>query len=117
MLGLFLMMFLGRNCDILCLYFYKSPFTAVILPNFYPDLTSTFLDYSWQNLVGLFMQNHVCHQFPAQGSPEDRGREEQQAKIMDRTVIAERNVVRSDIMVPPLDSIYETNQTYNWGYL
>jgi hypothetical protein len=26
-----------------------------------------------------------------------------QPKIMDRTVIAERNVVRSDIMVPPLD--------------
>jgi hypothetical protein len=40
-----------------------------------------------------------------------------QTKIMDRTVIAERNVVRSDIMVPPLDSIYETIQTYHWGYL
>jgi hypothetical protein len=26
MLGLFVMMFLGLNCDILCLYFYKSPF-------------------------------------------------------------------------------------------
>jgi hypothetical protein len=36
---------------------------------------------------------------------------------MDRTVIAERNVVRSDIMVPPLDSIYETIQTYHWAYL
>jgi len=36
-----------------------------------------------------------------------------QAKIMDRTVIAERNVVRSDIMVPLLDSIYETIQTYH----
>jgi hypothetical protein len=36
---------------------------------------------------------------------------------MDRTVIAERNVVRSDIMVPPLDSIYDTIQTYHWGYL
>jgi hypothetical protein len=40
-----------------------------------------------------------------------------QTKIMDRTVIAERNVVRSDIMVPLLDSIYETIQTYHWGYL
>jgi hypothetical protein len=40
-----------------------------------------------------------------------------QTKIMDRTVIAERNVVRSDIMVPPLDSIYETIQTYHLGYL
>jgi hypothetical protein len=40
-----------------------------------------------------------------------------QTKIMDRTVIVERNVVRSDLMVPPLDSIYETIQTYRWGYL
>jgi hypothetical protein len=40
-----------------------------------------------------------------------------QTKIMDRIVIAEHNVVRSDIMVPPLDSIYETIQTYHWGYL
>jgi hypothetical protein len=40
-----------------------------------------------------------------------------QTKIMDRTVIAKRNVVQSDIMVPPLDSIYETIQTYHWGYL
>jgi hypothetical protein len=36
-----------------------------------------------------------------------------QTKIMDRTVIVERNVVRSNIMVPPLDSIYETIQTYH----
>jgi len=36
-----------------------------------------------------------------------------QTKIMDRTVIAERNVVGSDLMVPPLDSIYETIQTYH----
>jgi hypothetical protein len=28
-----------------------------------------------------------------------------QAKIMDRTVIAKRNVIRSDIMVPPVDNI------------
>lgn len=40
-----------------------------------------------------------------------------QAKIMDRTVIAERNVVRANIMVPPLDSIYETIHTYHWDYL
>jgi hypothetical protein len=36
---------------------------------------------------------------------------------MDRPVIAERNVVRSDIMVAPLDSIHDTIQTYHWGYL
>jgi hypothetical protein len=39
------------------------------------------------------------------------------AKIMDRQVIAERNVVRSDIMVAPLDSIHDIIQTYHWGYL
>jgi hypothetical protein len=36
---------------------------------------------------------------------------------MDRTVIAERNVVRADIMVPPLSSIHETVQHYQWTYL
>jgi hypothetical protein len=40
-----------------------------------------------------------------------------QSKTMDRIVIAERNVIRSDIMVPPLDNILDIIQTYNWGYL
>lgn len=40
-----------------------------------------------------------------------------QVKTMDRTVIAQRNVIRSDIMVPPLDSMHAIIQTYNWGYL
>jgi hypothetical protein len=40
-----------------------------------------------------------------------------QAKIMDRSVIAERNVLRADIMVPPLDNILDIIQKYNWGYL
>jgi hypothetical protein len=39
------------------------------------------------------------------------------AKIMDRPVITEQNVVRYDIMVAPLDSIHDTIQTYHWGYL
>jgi hypothetical protein len=38
-------------------------------------------------------------------------------KIMDRPVIAERNVVRFDIMVAPLDGIHDSIQTYHWGYL
>jgi len=36
---------------------------------------------------------------------------------MNRPVIAERNVVRADIMVAPLDSIHEIIQKYEWGYL
>jgi hypothetical protein len=51
--------------------FTKVLFTAIILPTFYPNLTSIFSDYSWQNLVGLFVQNHVYNQFPAQGPSED----------------------------------------------
>jgi hypothetical protein len=70
------------------------------------------------NLVGFF-----CRIMSA-GSPQCRvrlrteaDRAALQAKIMDRPVIAERNVVRSNIMVAPLDSIHETIQTYHWGYL
>jgi len=33
---------------------------------------------------------------------------------MDRPVIAEWNMVRSDIMVAPLDSIHDTIRTYHW---
>jgi hypothetical protein len=58
------------------------------------------------------------------GSPQRRVRQRTEgdraalrAKIMDCPVIVERNVVRSDIMVAPLDSIHDTIQTYHWGYL
>jgi hypothetical protein len=36
---------------------------------------------------------------------------------MNKTVITERNVVRVDIMVAPLNSIHDIIQTYHWGYL
>jgi hypothetical protein len=58
------------------------------------------------------------------GSPSRRVRQRivedrpaTQAKIMDRTVIVERNVIRADIMVSPLDNILGIIGTYNWGYL
>jgi len=70
------------------------------------------------NLVGFF-----CRTMSA-GSPQCRARQRTEgdraalrAKIMDRPVIAERNVIRSDIMVAPLDSIHDTIQTFHWGYL
>jgi hypothetical protein len=69
------------------------------------------------NLVGLF-----CRIMSA-GSPQRRVRqrtEEDRAairiKIVDRPVIAEWNVVRSNIMVAPLDR-HDIIQTYHWGYL
>jgi hypothetical protein len=83
-----------------------------VLPN------KNFLDSIWQNLVGF-----LCRIMSA-GSPPRKVRQRTvedrdaiQAKTMDRTVIAERNVIRSDIMVPPLDSIHAIILTYNWGYL
>jgi hypothetical protein len=58
------------------------------------------------------------------GSPQHRVRQRTKgdrvalrAKITDRPVIAERNVVRLDIMVAPLDNIHDIIQTYHWGYL
>jgi hypothetical protein len=35
------------------------------------------------------------------------------AKIMNKAVIPKRNVVRADIMVAPLDDIYQIIQTYH----
>jgi hypothetical protein len=39
------------------------------------------------------------------------------ARIANRLVIPERNVVRDDVMVAPFDVINDIIQTYNWGYL
>jgi hypothetical protein len=36
---------------------------------------------------------------------------------MNRPIIPERNVVRVDIMVAPLNGIHENIQTYHWCYL
>jgi hypothetical protein len=38
-------------------------------------------------------------------------------RIMNRAVIPERNVIRTDLLVAPLDNINEIIQTYHWGYL
>jgi hypothetical protein len=39
------------------------------------------------------------------------------AKIMDRNVFAEQNVVCANIVEAPLDSIHDIIQTYHWRYL
>jgi hypothetical protein len=110
--------FLGLSCDII-LHFFKVLFTAVILPNFcYPN----------KNIFGIFFSlDNSCWIFckiMSVGSPPRRVRQRLvedrvaiQAKIMDCSVIAEQNVLRADIMVPPLDNILDIIQTYNWGYL
>jgi len=36
---------------------------------------------------------------------------------MNRSGIAERNVVRADTMVAPLNNIHDIIQTYHWGFL
>jgi hypothetical protein len=77
-----------------------------------------FLDYFWQILLVIFCR------IMSTSSPEriiqqrtDGELAVLRAKIMNRSVIAERNVVRSDIIVAPLDSIHDIIQTYHWGYL
>jgi hypothetical protein len=99
---------------ITCLLF----FTAVILPNIFHDLTRLSFWIFAANLVGFLRR------IMSAGSPPHRVRQRTvedraaiQAKTMDRIVIAERNVIHSDIMVPPLDGIHVIIQTYNWGYL
>jgi hypothetical protein len=94
--------------------FTKVLVTAIILQNFYYTNKSIFGKNScWffcRIMFAISSQHRVCQ----------RTEEEQSAflaKIMDRNVLTERNVVRADIMVPPLDSIYETIQTFHWGYL
>jgi hypothetical protein len=47
----------------------------------------------------------------------DEGIAASRAKISNRPVIPERNVVRADILEALLDVISEILQTYNWGYL
>jgi hypothetical protein len=107
--------FFGLNCDIL--YIYSSHVYCCYSANFF-FLTGIFLDYFWQNSCWIFCR--IMSAISSQRRVRQRTEAEQsafQAKIMDRNVIAERNVVRADIMVPPLDRIYATIQHYNWGYL
>jgi hypothetical protein len=70
------------------------------------------------NLVGFFCRTMFA------GGPQRRVRQRTEgelealrAKIMNKSVIVERNVVQADIMVAPLDSIHDIIQTYHWGYL
>jgi len=109
-----------HSCDIYCVgilglvFFLWAVFSAVIMPNFLCALTRSFLLDYLANLVGLFCRIRSA------GSPQRRvcqrtegDRATLRAKIMDRLVIAERNVVRSNIMMAPLDSIHDTIQTYH----
>jgi hypothetical protein len=47
----------------------------------------------------------------------EEGSTASRSKIANRPIIPERNVVRADVMVAPLDVTREIIQTYNWGYL
>jgi len=106
--------FLGLSCDMIFFLFYKS-FLLLLFCQIFVILTRIFLEY--------FSLDNSCRIMVA-GSPPRRVRQRLvedrasiQAKIMDRSVIAEQNVLRADIMVPPLDNILDIIQTYNWGYL
>jgi hypothetical protein len=111
------LMHLGLLYDLVAdrIFFFlkKSCKLLLLCPIF--GLTSTFCFGSfWQKSCWLFYR--IMSAISSQRRVRQRTEEERndvQAKIMDRNVIAERNVVRADIMVPPLDSIFETIQTYH----
>jgi hypothetical protein len=90
--------------------FWKSPFYCRYNAGF-SMCTNKIISFGLflANLVGLF-----CRIMSA-GSPQRRVRQRTEgdrvalrAKIMDRPVIAKRNVVRSGIMASSLDSIHDT---------
>jgi hypothetical protein len=111
--------FLGLSYDFIMYLFFTQVLLLLLFCQIFVILTRIFLEYLfWQNSCWIF-----CRIMSASSPPrrvrqrlvEDRAAI--QAKIMDRTVIAEWNVLRADFMVPPLDNILAIIQTYNWGYL
>jgi hypothetical protein len=51
------------------------------------------------------------------GQRTEEGVAASRARIANMPIFPNRNVVKVDVMVAPLDVIYEIIQTYNWGYL
>jgi hypothetical protein len=103
------------DCNFLKSHFYRC-YNAGF--SFETNKNLIFLRIFLENLVGYFCRNMSA------GSSQRRVRQTANgelvaigAKIMNRSVIAERNVVSADIMVAPLDSIHDIIQTYHWGYL
>jgi len=111
--------FLGLSCDIILYLFFHKSFLLLLFCQIFVILTRIFLEYfSLENSCWIFCR------IVSVGSPPRRVRQRRvedraviQAKIIDRSVIVERNVLQADIMVPPLDNILDIIQTYNWGYL
>jgi hypothetical protein len=69
----------------------------------------------WLNLL---LQNHVCWRSQRRVCQSiDEGIAASRARIVNKPVILERNVVRADVLVAPLNVINDIIQTYNWGYL
>jgi hypothetical protein len=111
--------FLGLSCDIILYLSFSQVLLLLLFCQIFVILTRIFLEYfSLENSCWIF-----CRIMSAGSSPrrvrhrlvEDRAAI--QTRIMDRSVIAERNVLRADMMGPPLDNILDIIQTYNWGYL
>jgi hypothetical protein len=100
---------------ILCCIFFTKSFLLLLFCQIFVILTRIFLEYfSLDNSCWIF------YKIISAGSPPRRVRQRLvedraaiQAKIMDRSIIAEWNVLRADLMVPPLDNILGIIQTYN----
>jgi hypothetical protein len=99
--------FLGLSYDFIMYLFFTQVFLLLLFCQIFVILTRIFLEYLfWQNSCWIFYRIMFAGSPPRrvhQRLMEDRAAI--QAKIMDRTVIAEWNVLRADIMVPLLDNI------------
>jgi hypothetical protein len=101
--------FLGLSCDIILYLFFHKSFLLLLFCQIFVILTRIFLEYfPLENSCWIF------YRIMSAGSPPRKVRQRLvkdrvaiKAKIMDRSVIAERNVLRADIMVPPLDNILD----------
>jgi len=85
----------GLFWDIIVYFFWKVQIIAVIMQKFFWGLMTFHWYYFWQPF-GLFLQHYVCRQ------------------LENRQAIPERNVLKADVMVAPMDYIVEIIRDNHW---
>jgi hypothetical protein len=100
-------------------FFWKVQITAIIMPIFFLG-TNKFFFLKLLLAISLV----ILYRTMSTGSSQRRVRQRTEegiaatrARIENRQAIPERNVVRANVMVAPLDVIDDIIQTYHWGYL
>jgi hypothetical protein len=103
----------------ICL-FWKVHFTAVIMPKILGLIGTHFIGviffffFFFKNILILFSVSSSQRRVRQR---TEEGIAASKARIANKLVIPEMNVVRAGVVVAPLDVINDIIQTYNWGYL